>query len=102
LLNDLELFTINAISQENELQSLLFVGTNFDEKQLKKKKKVFSGYQILGHIIPESIQSEKHFEDFDMRFVYNLIRSPQKYKKIEIMTTSEDIPISFEPLFSKK
>ncbi|MHA1199593.1 MAG: hypothetical protein ACTSQF_09730 [Candidatus Heimdallarchaeaceae archaeon] len=99
ILENLELFVINAITVEDELQSLLLVGTTMNEKELKKKRKVFSGFQIIGHVIPSSLKATKHIEDFDIEFLNNLIRAPQKFKKIEILTTSEDINTTFTRLF---
>ncbi|MCE7743157.1 MAG: hypothetical protein GOP50_11970 [Candidatus Heimdallarchaeota archaeon] len=99
ILDNLELFVINAITVEDELQSLLLVGTTMNEKELKKKKKVFSGFQIIGHIVPPSLKTIKHIEEFDIEFLNNLIRAPQKFKKIELLTTSDDINTTFTRLF---
>ena len=102
LINNLELFCINTMTQKDEVQSLLFVGTTMDEKNIKRGKKVFSGYQILGHILPKSIQKEKHLEDFDMRFLFDLIRAPQKFKAIEFLVPSDEIEITYTPFYKKK
>ena len=64
ILENLELFVINTINIDDELESLLFVGTTMNEKELKKKKRIFSGFQIIGHIIPPSLRFEKHIEDY--------------------------------------
>ena len=101
LINNLEIFCINTLTQEDEVQSLLFAGTTMDEKNIKKGKKIFSGYQILGHIIPKNMQSQKHIEDFDMRFLFDLIRAPHKFKKIEFLVSSDDIDITYTPFFKK-
>ncbi len=95
ILENLELFVVNTISISDELESLLFVGTTMNEKELKKKKKVFSGFQIIGHIIPPSLKSQKHIEAYDMEFLNNLIRAPQKFKKIEILVITDEINTTF-------
>ena len=99
LLENLELFVINTLSTNDEVESLLFVGTTMNEKELKRKKKVFSGYQIIGHIVPPRLRRKKHIEDFDIEYLYRLIRSPQKFKKIEILTLSDEIKSTFVRLF---
>ncbi|MCG3215949.1 MAG: hypothetical protein KAS63_04500 [Candidatus Heimdallarchaeota archaeon] len=99
ILENLELFTINAITHKDELESMLFVGTTMSDKDLKKQKRAFSGYQVLGHIVPTSIKSEKHIEDYSISFIYDLVRTPQRFKKIEILTTSENVNISYIPFF---
>ncbi|TFG10816.1 hypothetical protein EU534_00535 [Candidatus Heimdallarchaeota archaeon] len=99
LLENLELFIINTLSTNDEVESLLFVGTTMNEKELKRKKKVFSGYQIIGHIIPPRLRRKKHIEDFDIEYLYRLIRSPQKFKEIEILTLSDEIETTFVRLF---
>ncbi len=95
ILENLEVFVINTITVDDEHESLLLVGTTMDEKELKKKKKVFSGYQIIGHIIPPSLKSVKHIEDYDIEFLNNLMRSPQKFKKIELLLTADEINTTF-------
>ena len=99
ILENLEIFTINAVTQNDEVVSLLFAGTTMSEKDLKKHKKVFSGYQVIGQIIPNSIKSKKHLEDFSISFIYDLIRAPQKFKNLEILTNSEELKLSFIPFF---
>ncbi len=101
MINNLEIFCINTLTQEDEVQSLLFAGTTMDEKNIKKGKRIFSGYQILGHIVPKNIQSQKHIEDFDMRFLFDLIRAPHKFKKIEFLVPSDEINITYTPFFRK-
>ena len=99
ILENLEIFTINAITQEDEVQSILLAGTTIDEKDVKKKRKAFSGYQIIGHLIPESLKENKHIEDFDIRFINDLLRAPQRFKKIEILIPDSEINITYKPLF---
>jgi len=99
IIENLELFTINAITQDDEVVSLLFAGTTMSEKDLKKQKKVFSGYQLIGQIIPDSSKSGKHLEDYSISFIYDLIRAPQRFKNLEILTNSDELGISFEPFF---
>ncbi|MHA1259868.1 MAG: hypothetical protein ACTSSG_07565 [Candidatus Heimdallarchaeaceae archaeon] len=98
VLENLEILVINAQTQNDEIQSLLLAGTHMEEKSVKKGKKIFSAYQIIGHIIPPSIKKYKHKEDFDMTFLYDLIRSPQRFKHIELLTTSEKINVSFKAI----
>ncbi|MHA1667355.1 MAG: hypothetical protein ACTSUR_01755 [Candidatus Heimdallarchaeaceae archaeon] len=98
VLENLEILVINAQTQNDEIQSLLLAGTHMEEKSVKKGKKIFSAYQIIGHIIPSSIKKYKHKEDFDMTFLYDLIRSPQRFKHIELLTTSEKINVSFKAI----
>ena len=100
ILDNLEIFAINSVNYDDEVQSLLFVGTSMDEKDLRKKRKVFSGYQILGHILPKTIRENKHKEDFDIRYINDLLRAPQRFKKIEIIIPSKEIMISYTQLFS--
>ncbi|NPD89857.1 MAG: hypothetical protein HGN29_14180 [Asgard group archaeon] len=102
LINNLEIFCINAITQNDEVQSLLLAGTTMDEKNIKRGKKIFSGYQILGHIVPKTMQKEKHLEDFDMRFLFDLIRAPHKFKEIEFLVTSDDVEITYTPFYKNK
>lgn len=99
ILENLEVFVINAVTIDDELQSLLLVGTTMNEKELKKKKKIFSGYQIIGHVLPPSLKSDKHIEDYDIEFLDNLIRSPQKFKEIELLVTADEIDTTFVRLF---
>jgi len=99
ILENLELFTINAVTQDDELASLLFAGTTMSERDLKKQKKVFSGYQIIGQIVPDSLKSKKHLEDYSIRFIYDLVRSPQRFKNLEILTNSDEIELTFTPFF---
>ena len=99
ILENLEVFVINALTINDEKQSLLLVGTTMNEKEIKKKKKIFSGFQIIGHVIPPSLKSSKHIEDFDMDFIYNLVRAPQKFNKVEILTISQDVNTTFVRLF---
>ena len=73
-----------------------------DEKNIKRGKKIFSGYQILGHIVPKTMRKEKHLEDFDMRFLFDLIRAPQKFKEIEFLVTSDDVEITYNPFYKRK
>ncbi len=101
ILNHLEMFAINALNQNDELLSLLLVGTTISEKDAKKKKRTFSGYQILGHRVPKSIIDTKHFEEFDIRFLYDLINTPQKFKKIEIIAPHESLETDYKIIFSK-
>ncbi|MBY9000739.1 MAG: hypothetical protein KGD64_07495 [Candidatus Heimdallarchaeota archaeon] len=100
ILDNLEIFTINAMNHNDEVQSLLLVGSTIDEKDLRKNRKVFSGYQILGHILPKEIRENKHKEDFDIKFINDLLRAPQRFKKIEILIPSDEIMKSYKPLFS--
>ncbi|MCG3227096.1 MAG: hypothetical protein H7645_09260 [Candidatus Heimdallarchaeota archaeon] len=102
LINNLEIFCINTLTQDDEVQSLLLAGTTMDEKNIKRGKKIFSGYQILGHIVPKTIQKEKHLEDFDMRFLFDLIRAPQKFKEIEFLVPSDDVEITYTPFYRSK
>ncbi len=99
ILENLEVFCINILTFEDEVISLLFVGTTMSEKDLKKKRKIFSGYQILGHILPKSIESEKHLEDFDVQLIYDLMRSPRKFQQIEILTNNDEIDLDFKSTF---
>jgi hypothetical protein len=99
ILEHLEVFCINLLTFEDEIISLLFVGTTMSEKDLKKKRKIFSGYQILGHILPKSLESEKHVEDFDVQLIYDLIKSPRKFQKIEILTNSDELELDFKSIF---
>ena len=99
ILENLELFTINAITQDDEVASLLLAGTTMSDKDLKKQRKVFSGYQVIGQIIPDSLRSKKHLEDFSISFIYDLVRSPQRFKNLEILTNSDEKDITFIPFF---
>ena len=99
ILENLELFVVNALTIKNEVESLLLVGTTMNEKELKKKKKEFSGYQIIGHIVPPSLRKKKHIEDFDIEFLNNLIRAPQKFKEIEILVPTDEISTTYTRLF---
>ncbi len=99
ILEYLEIFCINILNFEDEIISLLFVGTTMSEKDLKKKRKIFSGYQILGHILPKSLESEKHVEDFDVQLIYDLMKSPQKFQQIEILTNSDELDLDFKSTF---
>jgi len=99
ILKNLEIFCINILTFDNEVISLLFVGTTISEKDLKKKRKIFSGYQILGHILPTSLESEKHLEDFDVQLIYDLLISPRKFQKIELLTNSDDLDLDFKTIF---
>ena len=99
ILEHLEVFCINLLTFEDEIISLLFVGTTMSEKDLKKKRKIFSGYQILGHILPKSLESEKHVEDFDVQLVYDLMKSPRKFQKLEILTNSNELELDFKSTF---
>jgi hypothetical protein len=101
LINNLEIFCINTKTQDEDVQSLLFAGTTMDEKNIKRGKKIFSGYQILGHIIPKKLQSQKHLEDFDMRFLFDLIRAPHKFKEIEFLVPSDEVEITYTPFYKK-
>lgn len=101
LIDNLEIFCINTISHDDEVQSLLFAGTTMEEKNIKRGKKIFSGYQILGHIVPKKLRSEKHIEDFDMRFLFDLIRAPHKFQKIEFLVPSDEIEITYSPFYMK-
>ena len=102
ILENLEIFVVTALNHDDDIQSLLFVGTTIDDKDLKKKRKVFSGYQIIGHILPEKLRENKHNEEFDVKFVNDLLRAPQRFKKIEILIPSGDITISYEQLLTMK
>jgi hypothetical protein len=101
ILNHLEMFAINALNQNDELLSLLLVGTTINEKDAKKKKRTFTGYQILGHRVPKSILDTKHFEEFDIKFLYDLVNAPQKFKEIEIITPHESLETDYKTLFGK-
>lgn len=99
ILENLEIFCINILTFEDEIISLLFVGTTMSEKDLKKKKKIFSGFQILGHILPKTLESEKHVEDFDVQIIYDLLKSPRKFQEIEMLTNSDEIDLDFKSTF---
>ncbi len=101
ILNHLEMFAINALNQNDELLSLLLVGTTLSKKDSKKKKRAFTGYQILGHRVTKSILDTKHFEDFDIRFLYDLVTAPQKFKQIEIITPHESLEADYKRILSK-
>ncbi len=102
ILENLEIFVIASLNHDDEIQSLLFVGTTMDEKDLRKNRKVFSGYQIIGHILPKKLRENKHKEDFVIKFLSDLLRAPQRFKKIEILIPGDDITISYKPLFPVK
>ncbi|MFW9851630.1 MAG: hypothetical protein ACFFDS_01660 [Candidatus Thorarchaeota archaeon] len=99
ILEHLEVFCINILTFEDEVISLLFVGTTMSEKDLKKKRKIFSGYQILGHILPKTLDSEKHVEDFDVQLIYDLLKSPRKFQQIELITNSDELELDFKSTF---
>jgi len=98
LIKNVELIAINALNQKGELQSLLLSGSLVDEKTFKRKKRIFNGYQIIGHIVPNSILSQKHFEDFDIVFLHDLIKAPQKFKTIELLSVDEALDVNYEPI----
>ncbi len=102
ILVNLEIFVITALNHDDDIQSLLFVGSTMDEKDLRKKRKVFSGYQVIGHILPKKLRENKHNEDFDIKFVNDLLRAPQRFKKIEILIPIDDIAISYKQLLALK
>ncbi|MHA1592895.1 MAG: hypothetical protein ACTSUP_10565 [Candidatus Heimdallarchaeaceae archaeon] len=102
ILENLEIFVISALNQDDDVQSLLFVGSTMDEKDIKKKRKVFSGYQIIGHILPKKLRENKHNEDFVIKFASDLLRAPQRFKKIEILIPNDDIVVSYKQLFLMK
>ena len=100
---NMEIIVINAINQKNELLSLLMVGSTLNEKKAAKKSKyVFSGYQILGHLVPKKVLKKKHFEDFDAKFLHDLIKAPQKFRKIEILRVSDEVDVRFEHILFKR
>ena len=101
ILNHLEMFAINALNQDDELISLLLVGTTISEKDAKKKKRTFTGYQILGHRVPKSILDTKHFEEFDVKFLYDLVIAPQKFKKIEMILPHNSLETDYKKLLNK-
>ncbi|RLC20037.1 MAG: hypothetical protein DRH56_10670 [Deltaproteobacteria bacterium] len=99
LLEKLDVFVINAVDHRNALTSILFVGSNIKESpKILKGKNVFTTYQILGHIVPKSLNCA-HIENYDVKFLYDLVRAPQKFKKIEILVPSEDIAKEYETIF---
>ncbi len=100
LVKNIELLIINAVDFKDQLTSILLSGSTVKEKTLKKKKKAFESYQIIGHIVPPEIAQKKHFEDFDIYFIYSLMKSPQKYKAIELLKASEELKINYESLLS--
>ncbi|MBA7519490.1 hypothetical protein ES705_11569 [subsurface metagenome] len=102
ILSNMEIIVINAINQSDELLSLLMVGSILNEKTAKKSKNIFSGYQILGHLVPKTVLKRKHFEDFDAKFLYDLIKAPQKFRKIEILSVSDEVDVKFEHILLKK
>ncbi|GAG76387.1 unnamed protein product, partial [marine sediment metagenome] len=102
ILNKMEIIVINAINQNDELLSLLMIGSLLNEKSAKKSKNIFSGYQILGHLVPKTVLKKKHFEDFDAKFLNDLIKAPQKFRKIEILSVSDKVDIGFEKILLKK
>lgn len=97
-ISEVELIVINAKGQENDIRSLLLIGTVLDEKGLRKKRRVFTGFQIVGHIVPNKILQENHFEEYDIKFIYDLIYAPQKFKEIEILTNSKNLDLNFESI----
>lgn len=84
-----------------EISALLLVGSSLDEKTAKRKTKIFEGYQIIGHIVPSSRKHGKHWEDFDVDFLYELLTAPQKYSKIEILTVSDNVEVQYKAVFNK-
>jgi hypothetical protein len=102
ILENLEIFVINALNQNDDVQSLLFIGSTMDQKDLRKTRKIFSGYQIIGHILPKELRENKHNEDFVIKFVSDLLRAPQRFKKIEILIPNDNIAISYKQLFPVK
>ncbi len=98
VIEEVELIIINVEDQENNIMSLLLIGSTTSEKGLIKKKKEFEGYQLIGHIVPKYISKQKHFEEWAVKLLYNITQSSQKFKTIEIITNSKNIDVNFEPL----
>ncbi|UJG40554.1 MAG: hypothetical protein K9W45_12060 [Candidatus Heimdallarchaeum aukensis] len=101
IIKNIEILLINAITYENEMCSLLLSGSTVNEKSLNKKKRIFDGYQIIGHIVPDSVVRQKHFEEFDILLIYELIKSPQKFKKVEIVSVSENVQKNYLTIIEK-
>ncbi len=97
-ISEVELIVINAKGQDDDIRSLLLIGTVLDEKGLRKKRRVFTGFQIVGHIVPNQILQENHFEEYDIKFIYDLIYAPQKFKEIELLTNSKNLDLNFESI----
>ncbi|MHA1868598.1 MAG: hypothetical protein ACTSVB_03865 [Candidatus Heimdallarchaeaceae archaeon] len=101
IIENIEIVLINVVTCKDEMCSLLLSGSTVNEKSLKKKKRVFDGYQIIGHILPNSVLSQKHFEEFDILLIYELIKSPQKFKKVEIVLVSENVQRNYLTITEK-
>ncbi|MHA1686646.1 MAG: hypothetical protein ACTSYD_09620 [Candidatus Heimdallarchaeaceae archaeon] len=102
LIQSIEPIVISALDHENSLHSLLLVGSVLDEKSSRRKGKQFEGYQIIGHIVPTNKKQGKHWEEFDVEFLYELLTAPQKYKDIEILIVNDKADIDYKKIFSSK
>jgi len=98
LIEKIDAFVINALSHEGKLISILFVGSNIKERpKIVKNKNNFSTYQILGHFIPNCTNCT-HIEEYDVKFLYTLLKKPQKFRKIEILVPSEKIEKGYKTI----